>query len=619
MAHINPSVQRCFHSVKCLMRAPDRRRLDVLTSYHAYSTAHYEKVRSEWIQPSGTKTGIYIYNSLTRRKDELILPKGNTLTWYICGPTVYDASHIGHASNYVRYDIIRRILANIFHINVVYMMGITDIDDKIINKATSLGQEFTAITTYYERAFFKEMLALNTMQPTYTSRVTDFINEIVHFIDTIVKKGYGYKASDGSVYFDVVKYGNYNKFQTRPEKLPGEPGVKRHIQDFALWKAVKLGEPYWSSPWGPGRPGWHIECSAMASHVFGNSIDLHSGGADLMFPHHENEIAQSCSYHGCKQWANYWLHSGHLHLPFDVNKMSKSLKNVIPVSDLLQKYSANQFRMFCMLTHYRSHIEFTDEKMSKAITLDNKIGSFLQLCDAYVKGQFVGGDVNEAELLQRLADTDAKVTHFLKDDFNTPEAVQCLFDLISHTNKILSQSDDTRRDAGTIAAVTVYVKRLCKKLGFHKKGWKMTQDPDNMRLKQVLDDTVKFRWNVRNFAIQKSLPGLESLPKKERKKIGKEFFAPLLEGCDELRSKFSNHDICVQDHKTYSSWEFLNSGTMSEESDWEDPDRVQRAQKPDSNEEPLKIDIDNNPRPSQNSNSDSVSDTNNTIKKTTSD
>ncbi|XP_045204897.2 probable cysteine--tRNA ligase, mitochondrial [Mercenaria mercenaria] len=588
---MNPTVTRCFHCLKCLIRKSDRFRktlsnLNILNNvYQVRTMSVATKPEHEWIEPVGKRTGLLVYNSLTKRKDELILPKGNTLSWYVCGPTVYDASHIGHASNYVRYDIVRRILTNFFDINVIYLMGITDIDDKIITKANLLEQEFTAITSHYEREFFQEMLALNIMQPTATSRVTDYVQEIIDFIQTILNKGHAYVAEDKSVYFDVVKYGNYDKFVPglANTATPGDPGVKRSVRDFALWKSVKPGEPYWSSPWGPGRPGWHIECSAMASRVFGSSIDIHSGGMDLMFPHHENELAQSCSYHDVRQWANYWMHTGHLHLQYDPDKMSKSLNNVIATSELLEKYSANQFRMFCMLTHYRNNIEFTDLKMEKAIQLDNKIGNFLQLCNAYIKGQSPGGNIPEAETMQKLAETEERVRTHLKDDFNTPEAMTALFDLISNMTVGFSQTDGECRSPGVVAAVQVYVKRLCKKLGFHKKGWKMSQDPDNMKLKEVLDNTVKFRWNVRNFAIKQSLPGTESLPKKERKKLESDFFSPLLTSCDNLRSELSHCKISVKDHKTYSSWEFVNAGTISDESQWEEPDSPQISKYEDQN------------------------------------
>lgn len=509
---------------------------------------------SEWLEPMGRKTGILIYNSLTKRTHDLILPKGNILSWYICGPTVYDKSHIGHASNYVRFDIIRRILQDVFDINVIYVMNITDVDDKIIKKANELGQDFRAITSHFEREFFQELSSLNIMRPSVISRVSDNIPAIIECIQMIIKKGHAYQVDDGSVYFDVVKFGNYNKFTRSPDMQDDHVGVKRNMQDFALWKSVKSDEPYWSSPWGQGRPGWHIECSAMASRVFGSSIDIHSGGVDLMFPHHENELAQSCSFHGVGQWVNYWMHSGFLHLQHDAEKMSKSLKNIIPTSELLQKYNANQFRMFCLLTHYRTNIEFKDEKMQQAIAQDNKIGLFLQQCDAYINGQILGGCIPETEILQKLAENHEKFIRHLQNDFNTPEAMKTLFDLINMVSVGFTETGTVCRSTGVVAAVQVYIKRLCKKLGFHKKDWKMCQDVGDIR--EVLDKTVKFRYNVRQFALNTRLPSSDSFSAaKEQKKEETKLFAPLIACCDDFRTQLSNCKINIKDHKTYSSWE----------------------------------------------------------------
>ncbi|XP_052796624.1 probable cysteine--tRNA ligase, mitochondrial [Mya arenaria] len=543
-------------------------------TYNRFSNHYYSSKTpkvSEWIEPSGNRTGIYIYNSLTKQKNELVLPRGNHLSWYICGPTVYDSSHIGHASNYVRYDIIRRVFLDFFNINVSYLMGVTDIDDKIIVRANELGQDFTAITNHYEREFFQEMLALNILQPTMTSRVSDYVPEIIAFVQKIMEKGHGYVGKDGSVYFDVVEYGNYYKFASPQQLFKSDVEVKKNPADFALWKAAKPGEPFWDSPWGPGRPGWHIECSAMASRVFGSTIDLHSGGLDLMFPHHENEIAQSCSYHGVKQWANYWLHTGFLFTPQESEKMSKSLKNTISTSSLLSKYTSNQFRMFCMLTHYRNNIEFTEEKMQKAISLDNKIGSFLRQCDAYVKGQVVGGDISEAETMNMLAENYERVMGHLKDDFHTPLAMDAIFNLISVLNQKFKESDTVCRCPGVIAAVEVHVKRICKKLGFLKKGWKMSEDSDNMKLREVLDHTVRFRYNVRQYSIKTKLPEsvTASLPAGMEKKIRKELFTPLLQQCDSLRTQLKNCYINIQDLKTSSTWDFDDSKDMREDSDWD--------------------------------------------------
>ncbi|KAH3839573.1 hypothetical protein DPMN_113005 [Dreissena polymorpha] len=529
----------------------------------------------QWIQPTGYKTGIHVYNSLSKQKNELVLPKGKYLSWYGCGPTVYDSSHIGHASNYVRYDIIRRILQDFFGLNVCYMMGVTDIDDKIIKRSNELDKEFTAITSFYEREFFQEMSALNILQPSLISRVTDYIPEIVAFISRIIQRGHAYKGTDGSVYFDVARFGVYYKFIPQQEHAQADAKGKKSVEDFALWKVVKPGEPYWESPWGPGRPGWHIECSAMASRVFGSTIDIHSGGIDLMFPHHENELAQSCSYHGVPQWANYWFHTGFLYQSFDSEKMSKSLKNTISVAELLKTYTANQFRMFCMLTHYRNNIEFNSEKMAKAVSLDSKIGSFLQQCDAYVKGQIVGGNISEAETMAMLAENEESFLGHLRDDFHTPLAMEVLFDLISTVNTNLRKADADCRSPGVIAAVQLYVKTMCQKLGFQKKGLKvhdnMSQDSDSMKLREVLDNTVKFRHNVRQFALNQQLPRIDFDNQREYKKCRQNLFLPLLQECDNLRSQLSNCQIRIQDHSGFSSWEFDDTKNNAERAE-SDPD-----------------------------------------------
>nr|CAD7412776.1 unnamed protein product [Timema poppensis] len=310
---------------------------------------------AKWILPSGHDTNIYVYNCITKKKVPLILKNPNYASWYMCGPTVYDSAHIGHACCYMKFDIIRRILCNHFDINVVMVMGITDIDDKIIHRAAELGEDINTLTRRFEAEFHEDMAKLNIKPATIITRVTDFVPRIISFVQEIVDKGNGYVTADGSVYFDTSQFDRYGKlFPVSMNEEPAQPAVdKKSPLDFALWKGAKPNEPSWLSPWGPGRPGWHIECSTMASAMFGRTMDLHSGGVDLLFPHHENEEAQSCVHHGVSQWVNYWLHSGHLHLKGDT-KMSKSLKNTISIRDFLTKFTANEFRVFCLLSRYRN-------------------------------------------------------------------------------------------------------------------------------------------------------------------------------------------------------------------------------------------------------------------------
>nr|CAD7426019.1 unnamed protein product [Timema monikensis] len=235
------------------------------------------------------------------------------------------------------------------------VMGITDIDDKIIHRAAELGEDINTLTRRFEAEFHEDMAKLNIKPATIITRVTDFVPRIISFVQEIVDKGNGYVTVDGSVYFDTSQFDRYGKlFPVSMNEEPAQPSVdKKSPLDFALWKGAKPHEPSWLSPWGPGRPGWHIECSTMASAMFGRTMDLHSGGVDLLFPHHENEEAQSCVHHGVSQWVNYWLHSGHLHLKGNT-KMSKSLKNTISIRDFLTKFTANEFRVFCLLSRYRN-------------------------------------------------------------------------------------------------------------------------------------------------------------------------------------------------------------------------------------------------------------------------
>ncbi|XP_030712603.1 probable cysteine--tRNA ligase, mitochondrial isoform X3 [Globicephala melas] len=308
-----------------------------------------------WLQPAGYDTGVTVYNSLTRRKDPLIVSGADTASWYSCGPTVYDHAHLGHACSYVRFDIIRRILTRVFGCNIIMVMGITDVDDKIIKRANEMNVSPASLANLYEEDFKQDMAALKVLPPTVYLRVTENIPQIIAFIERIIANGHAYATPKGNVYFDLQSRGDrYGKLVGVAPAPVGETdhSDKRHASDFALWKAAKPREPSWASPWGDGRPGWHIECSTIASLVFGSRLDIHSGGIDLAFPHHENEIAQCEVFHQCQQWGNYFLHSGHLHVKGKEEKMSKSLKNYITIKDFLSTASPDVFRLFCLRSSY---------------------------------------------------------------------------------------------------------------------------------------------------------------------------------------------------------------------------------------------------------------------------
>ncbi|GBP34809.1 Probable cysteine--tRNA ligase, mitochondrial [Eumeta japonica] len=262
-------------------------------------------------------------------------------------------------------------------------MGITDIDDKIIKMAHDTKTDFRAVAKQYELEFWMDMSKLNVKKPLIITKVSDHISTIESFVKQLIDIGAAYIGSDGSVYFDTSKYTHYGKLQKSQESTEIKNHEKKNEMDFALWKRHKPNEPFWETSWGIGRPGWHIECSAMVSKIFGSQLDFHAGGIDLKFPHHENEEAQSCSFHGTKQWANYWIHIGHLHVKGD-NKMSKSLQNTISIPQLLKSYNANTFRMACLMSHYRYTMEYCDEMMKTAEDVMIKFIYFLKDANLYV-------------------------------------------------------------------------------------------------------------------------------------------------------------------------------------------------------------------------------------------
>ncbi|XP_020283326.1 probable cysteine--tRNA ligase, mitochondrial isoform X2 [Pseudomyrmex gracilis] len=395
--------------------------------------------RPRWIKPVGYETKVSVYNPMTKCKVPLILQTENVLKWYMCGPTVYDSAHIGHATTYIKSDIVHRILSDYFNIDVLMVMGITDIDDKIIKRAAESGKDFRDLSRHFEAEFFTDMSNLNVREPFLYCRVTDYVPQIIQFIEKLVANGYGYVTKTGSVYFDISKYDKYGKLTVPIEDTASSHAEKRSPLDFALWKTAKDNEPSWKCPWGCGRPGWHIECSAIASTIFGNSVDIHSGGMDLAFPHHENEEAQSCCYHNIDQWVNYWFHCGFLTLR-DI-KMSKSLKNTISIQDYLEKYSANHLRMLCLLSHYRNGIEFSEKVMQNAVAVINKFDNFLSDCDNFIAGRFKGAKIDENILLATLHDTRNEVSLALADDFDTSKAMHAIINLIGVGNKMLYQND----------------------------------------------------------------------------------------------------------------------------------------------------------------------------------
>ncbi|CAK9813984.1 Cysteine--tRNA ligase, mitochondrial [Anthophora quadrimaculata] len=513
--------------IKCVFNC------QVLKIYHRF--AHTEtklKNGAQWLKPEGYETNITIYNSITKCKVPLILKNKNFLTWYICGPTVYDSAHIGHAVNYVNSDIIRRILSNHFNINVVMAMSITDIDDKIIAVSKEVKQDYKNITKHYEIEFFEDMKMLNVLKPHSYCRVTEYIPHIINFIKGITEKGNAYVAKDGSIYFDTNKYGMYGKLAN--PVLDNIHPDKKSATDFCLWKAAKENEPFWESPWGNGRPGWHIECSTIASTVFGNSIDIHSGGIDLLFPHHENEEAQSCSYHNVEQWVNYWIHFGHLFLE-DV-KMSKSLKNTISIREFLKEYTANHIRILCLLSDYRTGLKFSNDLMNNAVHILHKIEHFINDCNSYIGGRWNLGKIDEVMLLSCLEETENNVNIALANDFNTAQAMKSLMNLIDVGNKMLHDPEGLNTTCSTcipaVAAVLNYILTT-----FSKFGISQSTTADDHRMNNIIECLMKFRNTVRCRTLEQDV----------KDKV-------LLAACDEVRSNLSSCGVIIKDSKTETSW-----------------------------------------------------------------
>lgn len=436
-----------------------------------------------------------IYNSLTRRKEEFIPIVPNEVKMYVCGPTVYNYFHIGNGRTFIIFDTVRRYLEYRGY-KVSFIQNFTDIDDKMINKANSEGVTVKELGDRYIEEYYKDADLLNIERATINPRATEYIDEIIKFVEQLINLGYAYEV-DGDVYFSTNKFEAYGKLcgQNLEDLQVGArinvDERKKDPMDFAVWKAQKTGEPAWKSPWGMGRPGWHIECSCMAKKLLGNTIDIHAGGMDLKFPHHENEIAQSEAVTG-KKFANYWMHAAFVNV--DNKKMSKSLNNFFTAREILEEYDSDAIRFLMLSGHYRIQINFTKELLDSSKSSVERLYNCINNLEN-LKSEVKHKDMTEEEhiYLKSLDKYRDKFIEKMDDDFNTADAISVLFDLTKDINNNISidSSVEICENAEKL------IRELGKPLGILQK--RIEKDLDS-EIEELIEQRQEARKN-KNFAL----------------------------------------------------------------------------------------------------------------------
>jgi len=387
---------------------------------------------------------VKLYNTLEKKTVDFEPLKNGEVSMYVCGVTPYDYPHIGNARAVVAFDIIRRYFEYSGY-KVTYIQNFTDIDDKIIARSAEQNIPWHELPKKFIKIYFEEMDLLNVKRATKYPLATENIPQIIEMVSELIDKGHAYE-SGGDVYYDVRSFSSYGKLSGRDidDMLSGARvdvnDVKRDPLDFALWKGAKPKEPSWDSPWGKGRPGWHIECSAMSRCILGDTFDIHCGGQDLIFPHHENEIAQSEGATGCT-FAKYWLHNGFVTV--NKEKMSKSLKNFFTVKDVLESYSGPVLRYFLTVSHYRSPIDYSDVSLSQAKASYERLKNGVQTIERALKSTISVKSANDISALSAVLETvETDFKNAMDDDFNTPNAISALFGVVSETNKFIADAKE---------------------------------------------------------------------------------------------------------------------------------------------------------------------------------
>ena len=483
---------------------------------------------------------IRIYNTLSGKKELFEPIESGKVSMYVCGPTVYDSCHIGHARSAVVFDVIVRYFkAKGFE--VTYVRNFTDIDDKIINRAGQLGVDYIEVAEKYIKEFYDDMDALGVERASIEPRATEHISRIISFIEKLIKKGFAYRVN-GDIFYLVESFKDYGKLSGR--KLEDmEAGARIDIDprkqnpfDFALWKSAKPDEPWWDSPWGKGRPGWHIECSAMSAQYLGETFDIHGGGKDLIFPHHENEIAQSEGAFE-KPFARFWIHNGFVNI--NKEKMSKSLGNFLLIKDIIKKYHPEAVRLFLLSNHYRSPIDFTDKAMDAAGSALDKIYSLLERVDESIsritekkyhvkeEGRAGGGWKSFCEAMD--------------DDFNSARGIGILFDAVRNINRSLDEKKDNLSPEviGTILSGRADILKMGNILGILGESSRVYF---NKKKSDLLDDSISDEW-------------IEGRIKARTDARNAKDYAR----ADQIRKELEQRNIIIQDRPEGVVWKIQNA------------------------------------------------------------